>query len=52
MPTSVQFALVGPEGYVKERIAAFKEAGVTVLNVIPADPEPARLIERIKEWVA
>ncbi len=25
--------LVGPEGYVKERIAAFKEAGVTVLNV-------------------
>jgi F420-dependent oxidoreductase-like protein len=45
-------SLVGPEGYVKERIAAFKEAGVTVLNVIPADPEPARLIERLKEWTA
>jgi len=25
--------LVGPEGHVKERVAAFKEAGVTVLNV-------------------
>jgi F420-dependent oxidoreductase-like protein len=45
-------SLVGSEGYVKDRIAAFKEAGVTVLNVIPADPEPARLIERLKEWIA
>jgi alkanesulfonate monooxygenase SsuD/methylene tetrahydromethanopterin reductase-like flavin-dependent oxidoreductase (luciferase family) len=45
-------SLIGPESYVKERIAAFKEAGVTVLYVIPADPEPARLLERIKEWLA
>ncbi|MDQ6616440.1 MAG: LLM class F420-dependent oxidoreductase [Actinomycetota bacterium] len=45
-------SLVGSEGYVKDRIAAFKEAGVTVLNVIPADPEPARLIERLREWIA
>jgi F420-dependent oxidoreductase-like protein len=45
-------SLVGPESYVKERMAAFKEAGVTVLNVIPADREPARLIERLKEWAA
>jgi F420-dependent oxidoreductase-like protein len=45
-------SLVGPEGYVKERLAAFKEAGVTVLNVIPADPEPAKLIQRLKEWMA
>ena len=28
--------LCGPEGYVKERIAAFKESGCTVLNVTPA----------------
>jgi F420-dependent oxidoreductase-like protein len=27
------FNLVGPEGYVKERLAAFRESGVTVLNV-------------------
>jgi F420-dependent oxidoreductase-like protein len=45
-------SLVGSEGYVKDRIAAFKEAGVTVLNVIPADAEPARLIARLKEWIA
>jgi len=45
-------SLVGPESYVKERIEAFREAGVTVLNVIPADAEPAKLIERLKEWIA
>lgn len=44
-------SLVGSEGYVKDRIAAFKDAGVTVLNVIPVDAEPARLIERLKEWI-
>jgi hypothetical protein len=27
------FNLVGPESYVRERIAAFAESGVTVLNV-------------------
>ncbi|MDQ1414390.1 MAG: hypothetical protein QOF81_3 [Acidimicrobiaceae bacterium] len=45
-------SLVGSEGYVKDRIAAFQEAGVTVLNVIAADAEPARLVERLKEWIA
>ena len=34
--------LVGPEGYVKERIAEFREAGVTVLNIAPiASPDRA-----------
>ena len=43
--------LVGPEGYVKERIAAYKEAGVTVLNVTPFDAaQPARL-EKVKGWL-
>jgi F420-dependent oxidoreductase-like protein len=45
-------SLVGPESYVKERVAAFQEAGVTVLNVIPADPEPARLVSRLRELIA
>ncbi|HEX3426818.1 MAG TPA: LLM class F420-dependent oxidoreductase [Acidimicrobiales bacterium] len=45
-------SLVGSEGYVRERIAAFKESGVTVLNVIPVDADPARLIERLKEWLS
>ena len=45
-------ALVGPEGYVKERIAAYKEAGVTVLNVTPMGPDPAKMLEQVKEWAS
>lgn len=44
--------LVGPDGYVKERIQAMKESGVTMLSVIPIDPDPVRLIEKLKTWVA
>jgi F420-dependent oxidoreductase-like protein len=46
--------LVGPESYVRERIAAFAEAGVTNLQVtpVPADGgDPATLVSRVKEWV-
>jgi len=44
--------LVGPEGYVKERIAAYKEAGVTVLNVTPFADDQVALIEKVKGWLA
>ena len=44
--------LVGPEGYVKERIQAMRESGVTVLSIIPVDPDPVRLVEKIKTWVS
>ena len=44
--------LVGPEGYVRERIAAFAEAGVSVLNITPIDADPVGLVERLKGWVA
>ena len=43
--------LCGSEGYVKDRIAAFKEAGVTHLQVHPipqAGQTPASLIETVK----
>jgi F420-dependent oxidoreductase-like protein len=40
--------LVGPEGYVRERIAAFAEAGVTTLNVIPIAEDKVRLVERLR----
>jgi F420-dependent oxidoreductase-like protein len=43
--------LAGPEGYVRDRIAAYREAGVTTLNVTPVGPEPARLIEQVKNWL-
>ena len=32
--------LVGPASYVKERIAAFAEAGVTDLQVLPLSDDP------------
>ena len=44
-------SLIGTAGYVRDRIAAFAEAGVTVLNVVPVDAEPARLIGQLKEWM-
>ena len=44
--------LVGPESYVKERIAAFREAGVTNLQVAPASDDPAATIAKVKEWVS
>jgi F420-dependent oxidoreductase-like protein len=44
-------SLVGPEGYVKERIAAYKEAGVTVLNITPMGPDPVKLVEQVKGWI-
>ena len=44
--------LVGPASYVKERLAAFAEAGVTTLSVVPASDDPAATIAQVKEWVA
>jgi F420-dependent oxidoreductase-like protein len=43
--------LCGPEGYVKERLAAYKESGVTALNVAPIGPDPVKLIEQVKTWI-
>jgi len=44
--------LCGPESFIKERIAAFREAGVTVLNVTPVAPEPVKLVEKLKDWTS
>ena len=44
--------LVGPESYVKERIAAFRESGVTNLQIVPAADDPAALVRQMKEWAA
>jgi F420-dependent oxidoreductase-like protein len=40
--------LCGPEGFVRERIAAFAEAGVTVLNVTPVGDDPVGQIEKVR----
>ncbi len=48
-----QSNLVGPASYVQERIAAFKEAGVSHLSIVPATDEPGRHRSRqLKEWVS
>ena len=44
--------LVGPASYVRERIEAFKEAGVTNLSLTPATDDPAATIAQVKEWVS
>jgi F420-dependent oxidoreductase-like protein len=46
-----QTSLIGPESYIKERIDAHREAGVTVLNVVPIGPNPAQDIGRVKHHV-
>ncbi|MPZ62572.1 MAG: LLM class F420-dependent oxidoreductase [Propionibacteriales bacterium] len=43
--------LVGPESYVRERIEAFRESGVTILQVVPIDADPAGLVSKVKSWI-
>jgi F420-dependent oxidoreductase-like protein len=45
-------SLIGPEGYVKDRIAAFRAASVTLLDVIPIGPDPLGDVAKVKEWVS
>ncbi|GAA4944258.1 F420-dependent oxidoreductase-like protein [Nonomuraea thailandensis] len=50
-----KMSLVGSEGYVRDRVQAMKESGVTTLNVTPlgrTHEERLRLIETIKEFAA
>ena len=44
--------LVGPASYVQERIAAFQEAGVSHLSIVPASENPAAVVSQLKEWVS
>jgi F420-dependent oxidoreductase-like protein len=41
-------SLIGPHGYVKERLAAFREAGVTTLNLTSLSPTHARRVSDIE----
>ncbi len=47
-----QTALAGPEGHVRERVEAYRDAGVTVLLVNAVGPDPLGDIRRVKEWAA
>jgi F420-dependent oxidoreductase-like protein len=47
-------SLIGSAGFVKERVEAFREAGVTVLSVVPiagTAAERVKLIEQLRELV-
>lgn len=47
-------SLIGPEGYVRERLAAFKESGVTTLDVTPlasTHAERVKLVERVRDMI-
>lgn len=44
--------LVGPASYVAERIAAFREAGVSNLSILPVGDDPAALVEQVKGMVS
>jgi len=43
-------SMVGDEGFVRERIEAYKAAGVTRLSIEPVGDDPLRLIEKVKAW--
>jgi F420-dependent oxidoreductase-like protein len=54
VPTALleKLSLIGTEGYVKDRIAAFRAAGVTLLDVQPIGSDPYGDVERVKEWIS
>ena len=45
-------AMVGDEGWVRERIEAYREAGVTRLSITPAGGDRLGLIEKVKGWIS
>ena len=44
-------ALVGDEGRIKERVEAYRAAGVTHLQIRPMGPDPIGMVEKLKGWV-
>jgi F420-dependent oxidoreductase-like protein len=45
-------SLVGPESFVRERIEAYRAAGVTVLNVSVDGPDTVETLEKVKNWAS
>ena len=44
-------SLVGDAAYVKDRVEAFRSAGVTILNVAPTGPNGAADVETVASWL-
>ncbi|KPM54033.1 LLM class F420-dependent oxidoreductase [Frankia sp. CcI49] len=48
-------ALIGPAGYIQERLAAYAQAGATTLNVTPLAPDHrsrVAAIEQVRGWLS
>ena len=45
-------SLIGPESWVKERVQAYRDSGVTVLNVNPMGPDALETLEKVKGWIS
>jgi F420-dependent oxidoreductase-like protein len=45
-----QSSLFGDEGFVREQVQAYKDAGVTALSIQPVGPNPLEIIEKVKAW--
>jgi F420-dependent oxidoreductase-like protein len=45
-------SLIGPEGFVRDRITAFRAAGVTILNVQPAGPAGVADVATVAGWLS
>jgi hypothetical protein len=43
--------LVGPKSFVKERLAAYKQAGVTVLQVSPVGHDAVKQVETLRSLI-
>ncbi len=44
-----QSSLIGDESYIKDRLAAYAEAGVTYLNISPVGPDPLATVRKLRE---
>jgi F420-dependent oxidoreductase-like protein len=44
-----EVTLCGPAGYVREKLAAYREAGVTMLNLEPESPEPVKTLGALRD---
>jgi F420-dependent oxidoreductase-like protein len=44
-------SLVGPEGYIKERLAAYREAGVTHLSISPMGADHVKMVEHLRSLI-
>lgn len=50
--TIARMNLVGDEAFIRDRIDAFRDAGVTILNAMPVGPNALEDLATLKSWLA